>query len=140
MKLNNAIARYSGFYIVSLSFLTVLNFSPLPKELKQILEIVLYFTIIFPIVYLLFHSQYKKIVFGYGVFILLILASVVLSFRTLRDLLPNPKIGVDTSIGYAQYFGYPLYLDSMIFFIIVFSPVIYFIFLKLLKYRTKKTK
>jgi hypothetical protein len=139
MKLNNAIARYSIFYIISLSFLTILNCFPLSEEIKKILKFLLYFISILPIIYMLFHSRNKKIVLTCFVFILGVLTSVIISFRTLRDLLPNPKIGENTSIGYAQYFGYPLYLDSIVFFVIVFSPVIYLIILKFLRYRNKKT-
>lgn len=46
---------------------------------------------------------------------------LVLSFRAIRDSLPPTKIENQKIVGYSQYFGYPLYLDTIVFFIFILS-------------------
>ncbi len=51
----------------------------------------------------------------------------LLAFRYLRDNAMIPEINKNKIIGYSQYFGYPLYLDTIIFFVFILYPVIFFL-------------
>lgn len=46
-------------------------------------------------------------------------------FRLIRDGFPEPEIGVAGIIGYSQYFGYPIYLDSILFYAFILMPLIF---------------
>lgn len=45
-------------------------------------------------------------------------------FRKIRNLFPIPPIGEQKIVGYAQYFGYPLYFDNFAFFLFIISPLL----------------
>lgn len=60
-----------------------------------------------------------------------IIASVFLTYRRLRYFFPKPLM--EDAIGYAQYFGYPLYFDNFIFLIIILSPVFAFLIKRVIK-------
>ena len=69
-------------------------------------------------------------------YISLMYLAILMTFRQLRSLFSYPKIAEDGIVGYAQYFGYPMYFETIIFFIFVFSPVlVFFILSKIRKYR-----
>lgn len=54
---------------------------------------------------------------------------LMLTFKKLRIFFPPPEISNEKLIGFAQYFGYPFYFDTLIFFLIIFLPIlILFIF------------
>lgn len=74
--------------------------------------------------------QRKYILFTLS-FLFLFIISFVLLFRKLRDALPPTEIGAQKIVGYAQYFGYPLSLDAMIFFLFISVPVIVAIVMKM---------
>jgi hypothetical protein len=137
MRLNKAIVHARSYYIAFLSFLTLLNFLPVDKELKILFQTLLLVTIILPIVFLILKSSYKKIIILYSLFFIVLCGVIALSFRWIRDILPDTQLDTITSIGYAQYFGYPLHLDTIIFFIIIFSPVLFFAVIKVLKIKIK---
>lgn len=59
---------------------------------------------------------------------------IFLSFRFIRSIFPIPSIGEKEIIGYIQYFGYPFYFDTILFFTFLFLPVISYYITKLLKY------
>ena len=92
-----------------------------------------FFLVLLPLTYIIFISRHKNIIVPTVLFILFLLGAFALSFRKLRDVMPDPAVNAETSIGYAQYFGYPLYLDSIIFFILIISPVLFFTFIKLIQ-------
>ncbi len=140
MKLNNAIVRYSGFYIVSLSVLSASSFFPLPWDVKKIMLIILYFMIFLPLVLLVLNIKHKKMFWSCFIFLFFIIGVSAVCFRYLRNIFSNHQIAKSASVGYAQYFGYPLYLDSILFFVIVFSPIIFYIIVKLARYRNKRIK
>jgi hypothetical protein len=88
-----------------------------------------------PLIFLFLLSANKKIIILYGLFFLGMCGVIAGSFRWIRDVLPDPQ--KTTSIGYAQYFGYPLYLDTAIFSLIIFSPILFFAAIKFLKIKIK---
>lgn len=47
-----------------------------------------------------------------------------LIFKKIRAVLPIPMINNDKLVGYAQYYGYPIYFDTVFFFLIIILPVI----------------
>lgn len=61
-----------------------------------------------------------------------------LFFRKIRDMLPPPQINQTKIVGYTQYFGYPFFLDTVIFFLFLLFPFIIFSLLYLLKKKSKK--
>lgn len=67
----------------------------------------------------------RKILLGiaFSLWILGILL-LVLKFRELRNIFPPPKIEDDRIVGFAQYNGYPMYFDTIVFFSLIFSPVL----------------
>ena len=68
----------------------------------------------------------KEVIFLLSSFfvLFLVVVSLGLSFRKTRDLLPPTEIGPQKIVGYTQYFGYPFYLDTIIFFVFICSPFI----------------
>lgn len=56
-------------------------------------------------------------------------AFFLVSFKKIRSLLPPPEINSNKLIGFAQYFGYPLYFDTIFFFFLIFVPILTFIFI-----------
>ena len=134
MKLKKAIANNAGLYIFLLSLLTVINLiNSSNTVLGKILLVFVLFLVLLPLTYIIFISKHKNIIVLTVLFILFLLGTFALSFRKLRDIMPDPAVNAETSIGYAQYFGYPLYLDSIIFFILIISPVLFFTFIKLIQ-------
>lgn len=71
-----------------------------------------------------------------GIFyIFLIYAFILINFRQLRSFLSPPKTAEGELVGYAQYFGYSLYFETIIFLIFVLTPVvILFILSRIRKY------
>ena len=54
---------------------------------------------------------------------------LLINFKKIRAIFPPPEISNNNLIGFAQYFGYPLYLDTVFFFFLIFTPALTFIFL-----------
>ena len=133
MKLKKAIAKKAGIYIFLLSLLTAVNLINSNIIIGKILLVFVFFLVLLPLTYIIFISRHKNIIVPTVLFILFLLGAFALSFRKLRDIMPDPAVNAETSIGYAQYFGYPLYLDSIIFFILIISPVLFFTFIKLIQ-------
>lgn len=71
---------------------------------------------------------------------LLIIQIVVLfvTFRELRLFFPPAKITDAKVIGFSHYFGYPFYFDTIIFFLLFLSPVIFVGFQKFIDNKRKK--
>lgn len=53
---------------------------------------------------------------------------ILLTFRQARALFPIPEIGSLNIVSYAQFNGYPLYFDNLLFFLLLLSPVIAYFF------------
>lgn len=139
MKSKKAIVGSAGVYILLLSLLTIISFLINRTILiEKILLFVLLFLILIPPAFLILISKHRNMLISNALFLLFLLGMLAVSFRKLRDMMPDPVIGRETSIGYAQYFGYSLYLDSIIFFILILSPVLFFTLIRILQ-KTKKT-
>src|SRR4029077_17888276 len=79
-----------------------------------------------PVFTLISKSRNRKIMlYIIAAFILLVLLFAAL-FRFLRDSLPPPEISHNKIVGYVHYFGYPLYLDTFVFFIFLLFPIVGF--------------
>lgn len=70
-----------------------------------------------------------------GIFFLSTLV-IFLSFRAIRNIFPIPHVNDNKIIGYAQYYGYPFYFDTVLFFIFLLLPFIIFF----LEYRQIKNE
>ena len=51
---------------------------------------------------------------------------LLLSFKNFRSFFPPPEIGQEKLVGFAQYYGYPIYYDTIYFFILLIVPIITF--------------
>jgi len=127
MKLKNAIVKYSKIYIFALSTLTLLSLFIKIEPFSSLIFLALYIVILTPAIIIFFNSKYKKTYIYLIIFVFLTAGIIVLSFRSLRDFFGKTKIDEGVSIGYAQYFGYPIYLDTILFFLIILTPIIFFI-------------
>jgi hypothetical protein len=58
---------------------------------------------------------------------------LIVLLRQIRALFPLPEIGSDKIIGYAQYFGYPLSFDTLLFFALILVPLFVVLFTFLAK-------
>jgi len=56
----------------------------------------------------------------------LAIACLSVTFKKIRALLPPPEIMSNKIIGFAQYFGYPLYFDTIFVLFLIFLPVLLF--------------
>lgn len=61
---------------------------------------------------------------------------IFIAYRPIRVLFP--KFFVGGVVGYAQYFGYPLYFDNFVFLIIILSPILAFLIKRVVKRMYKK--
>ena len=67
---------------------------------------------------------------------LIVYAIILLNFRQLRSFFSPPKAIEGDIVGFVQYYGYSLYLETIIFFTFVLSPfIVFFILSKIRKYR-----
>ena len=55
---------------------------------------------------------------------------IFISFRVLRKMFPLPEINQEKIVGYSQYYGYPLYFDTILFFTFLLLPIVTFILCK----------
>jgi hypothetical protein len=126
MKINKASVYNFPLYIAILSVFTLLaiiiHIPPYSLIIKSLTVIVA----LIPLAILINQPKQRKVIIGFVFYVSIALCILALLFRTLRDILPDPELKVDTSIGYAQYFGYPIYLDTFLFFLLLLLPVIYF--------------
>src|SRR5690348_11299955 len=99
MNLNKAIAKYIVWYIFILSVLIIASFF---IENNILVTLAIFFTLALPL-YVILQSKNRKVFISLIAVMLFLCGFIALSFRTLRDILPNP-ISNETGIGYAQYF------------------------------------
>lgn len=79
-----------------------------------------------PIIFVILTHKYRilflqtiGIFAAYGLFMLI-------SFKFIRTLFSIPEINNEKIIGYAQYYGYPLYFDTLLFFSFLLVPAVAF--------------
>lgn len=58
--------------------------------------------------------------------------------KYIRQSLPPPQILDNKIVGFSQFFGYPLYFDFYLFFLILFIPVITFFIFYFLEFKNEK--
>ncbi|MBI2613663.1 MAG: glycosyltransferase [Candidatus Levybacteria bacterium] len=78
-------------------------------------------------------TQKLKILIEGLFYITIVYSIILLNFRHLRSLFSPPKINQSEIVGYAQYFGYPLYFETIILFIFIFTPILVFFVLSKMK-------
>jgi len=83
----------------------------------------------------LLNERSKILIEGFS-YISIIYLIILLSFRQLRSLFSSPKITEHGIVAYAQYFKYPLYFETILFFVFILSPiVVFFILSKVRKHK-----
>ncbi|MDO8621275.1 MAG: hypothetical protein Q7R31_03260 [Candidatus Levybacteria bacterium] len=95
-------------------------------------KIIYFFTILIilaPMFLLLINLLNLKGFIKFVIYLGLFDLTLFLSFRFLRTLFPLPEILGNKIIGYAQYFGYPIYFDNLVFIILFFIPALIFLIL-----------
>lgn len=85
------------------------------------------------------HFKKQKQIFLFGVLVFVEFIIFITSFRFLRDVFSTTPIleGRRTSIGYAQFTGYPFYLDTILFCALLVCPVLFVSLIKLVSNRWK---
>ena len=73
-------------------------------------------------------TNYKIIILKSIFFSLIILIVLIITFKKIRTLFPIPMINNDELVGFPQYYGYPLYFDTVFFFFIIFLPLLILLF------------
>lgn len=73
-------------------------------------------------------TSYKYLMIESLVYFFIFNFILIISMRFLRNFQSPTIINTDKMIGYSQYFGYPLYFDTIIVFLIIMSPIFCFIF------------
>lgn len=56
----------------------------------------------------------------YSVILLLIF---FILFRPIRDIVVAPRIGEQKIVGYSHYIGYPFFIDTILFFVLMSIPI-----------------
>jgi len=69
-------------------------------------------------------KQIKKIYLIAVILFLFELVVLLMFFRPLRRLSPPPEITQVGTVGFAQYFGYPFYFETIVFWIVFLSPLV----------------
>jgi len=120
-------------YLILLSIITVILLFYPSNFLKTVLLIIVLLILCLPIFYVFYKLKNKFAVLIEAIFFVLLAIIFILTFRKLRDSLPPPAINQTKIIAYTQYFGYPFYLDTAIFLVFIFFPIIVFSVLRYLK-------
>ncbi|GEM_PF-3172532 len=124
-------------YLFFLTFLTAVNFFTYNLSYHKV---VLFFSIFLACLpaFLITLNKIRWIFFAIIINFFALVIVFISSFRIVRDALPPTRIGNEKIIGYTQYFGYPFYLDTVIFFIFIFYSVVFFLIIKLLRKKNSK--
>lgn len=83
-----------------------------------------------------FEKAKKRIIKIIAISFILIFLSL-LSFKKIKNFVPPPEINSEKMIGYSQYFGYPLYLDTVFFIFLLSVPLLVYLLFCLNDKRTK---
>lgn len=127
MSLKKAIEKQATPYLIILLIVTVILLTNTHLINNNLLISVFILFALLPFIVVFYSIKDRNIVIQ-CIFLLIILLGIIFaSFRTLRDILPDTQFESNTSIGYAQYFGYPVYLDTVIFFLLVLTPFLFFL-------------
>ncbi len=118
-------------FTIYLFLLLVMLISPFLIDISKNLHIAIVFLIFIPLVLILPITRYmRSFIIGASVLCLCYIF-VLLHFRSLRMLFPYPKINSEKMVGFSQYFGYPFYFDTVLFFIIMLSPIVVILTIKI---------
>jgi hypothetical protein len=69
-------------------------------------------------------SDLKKVVIKTIIVSTLMIFFLMLGFKKIRAFFPPPEIANEKLVGFAQYFGYPFYFDSIVFLLVVLLPIL----------------
>ena len=121
-------------YFILLTIFSITGFFLSHTTLKEFFLVPILLFASIPVLRLFWTSRDKRVISLYILVIILMLLLFFLTFRMLRDSLPPPAISENKIIGYTQYFGYPYWLDTIIFFIFLIFPLITFILNRIKKW------
>jgi len=139
MKIDKAIVKSFPIAIFFTSALLILYFISTIAFFKQSILFLLFILYCYPLLLICIHVKRAWWLLVEFFVFLFILFFNLLFFKPLRDNLPPSMIGRSDVVGYAQYYGYPFYLDTVIFFILIFHPIILFALLKIFEqYKRRK--
>lgn len=98
------------------------------------------FLILVPILIYIFSEKGSKYFLMGFAGLLVTWLIILLYFRLFRNFFPIPRIGEEKIVGFAHYYGYPFYFDTVMFFIFILSPLILVVFTKFFIGRTEYGK
>lgn len=129
--------KWFNFFLIFFGIFTLLLLVALDK-ISDFHSFIVSGTIFLPIIYILLHLKNKKVFITAITLIMLEIIILFATFRQLRLLFHPAKITDAKVIGFAHYFGYPFYFDTIIFFFIFLSPIIIVGLLRIIEKRNKK--
>lgn len=91
--------------------------------------VVFLFLFFVPFIFFIFKFSSLKILLEVFIHFTLIIGTIFFTFRYFRSLFYPPKIAENKIVGYAQYFGYPLYFDTLLFFFFIMMPALMFFYI-----------
>lgn len=121
MRINKSITA-SVFLLYLLFFLLLLSLGEYLKNWSKIdiLHITTACYSFIPLLFILLKNK-NRFIFVMNLFTLLLAyIAIFFAFRHIRNFFPASYIANNLIISYAQYNSYPLYFDTVLFFIIVF--------------------
>lgn len=132
MRFRKAIAKKFNLFLLLLSTFSLVVLLTRNSIIEHIAVLMLVTFALLPLVVIVTGRE-RNFYIGLFFYMVTIVGIVGIIFRPLRDILPDPTLTPDSSIGYTQYFKYPGYLDALLFYSIIFAPVYFFILVKFLR-------
>lgn len=110
-------------------YLSLTLFFLIVSILINIPHVVFLFLFFVPLIFFIPKFSSLKVLFEVFILFALIIGAIFFTFRYFRSLFYPPKITEDKIVGYAQYFGYPLHFDTILFLIFLMIPVFIFFYI-----------
>lgn len=93
-------------------------------SLIKVPYIIFLFLFFIPLIFFIFKFSSLRVLSELSLCFALIVGTIFFTFRYFRSLFYPPKITENKIVGYAQYFGYPLHFDTLLFFILIAIPAL----------------
>lgn len=117
---NYQVNLFFNFYLLLIIILLIIS---TVANIAKIIHFVFLFAFFMPFIFFVLKLSSEKILAELFALLLIYALSIFATFRYIRSLFYPPEILEEKIVGYAQYFGYPFYFDTLLFFIFVLTPI-----------------
>lgn len=131
-------SRFVFAHLLSLVFLLLCDFFLFSHAYKGFGFFLTFLWFFLPYLFVL-DSKHRRVLTVFTCVYLFLLCFFVVFLDRFREFFPFPEINEAKSIGYAQYYGYPLQFDLVFFLLFVLFPIFFFISFRAVK-RLKKNR